>query len=210
MRKLKDARRPEILDATLEIVAERGLDAISMRSVAQRLGLTPMALYGYFRSKEELLDAVLGRLLTEVPLPPEGAPWREVLTHLAYGMRAVAQRHPTVLPLVLTRPGISPGALRLIDRIYQALLTAGVPPGEVPRLERSLSTFVIGHVLSEVSGRFSLGTLDPSARRAQLPPEELPGHDALAAVLDGPVDSEAEFRANLDDVFVMVESRVAR
>ncbi|WP_436530558.1 TetR/AcrR family transcriptional regulator [Actinoplanes sp. HUAS TT8] len=208
MRKLKDARRPEIVDATLDIVTERGLDGISMRSVAQRLGLTPMALYGYFRSKEELLDAVLGRLLEEIPPPPPGRDWREVMIHLAYGMRSLAQRRPTVAPLILTRPGVSPGTLRLIDRIYRALLDAGVPPAEVPRLERSLSTFVIGHVLSEVSGRFSLGSLDPAARRAQLAPEELPAHHALAAELDAPVDWEAEFRANLDDVISLVERRI--
>ncbi|MFI1988903.1 TetR/AcrR family transcriptional regulator [Actinoplanes sp. NPDC020271] len=210
MRKLKDARRPEILDAALAIVTERGLDALSMRSVAQRLGLTPMALYGYFRSKEELLDAILGRLLEEIDAPPDGAGWRETLTHLGYGMRAVAQRHPTVMPLILTRPAVSPATLRLIDWLYQALLSAGVPPSEVPRLERSLGTFVIGHVLSEVSGRFSAGLLDPAARRAQLPPGELPGHHALAAELDGPVDWDAEFRANLTDMIVLVESRIAR
>ncbi|BCY12223.1 TetR/AcrR family transcriptional regulator [Actinoplanes sp. L3-i22] len=208
MRKLKDARRPEILDATLEIVTERGLDALSMRSVAQRLGLTPMALYGYFRSKEELLDALLGRLLEEVTPPPEGSDWRAAMLHLSYEMRAVARRHPTVLPLVLTRPGVSPGTLRLIDQVYRALLSAGVPRAEIPRLERTLSTFVIGHVLSEVSGRFSVGSLDPAARRAQLPPAELPGHQALAAELDAPVDWEAEFRANAEDLLSLVERRI--
>ena len=205
MRKLKESRRPEIVDAALAVAAERGLDALSMRAVAQRLGLTPMALYGYFRSKDELLDAVLGRLLSEIPAPPAGLGWREVIEHLTYGLRAVATRYPSVLPLLLTRPAISPAAIQIVDVLYQALLAAGVPPAQVPRVERMLSTLAIGHTISEVSGRFSAGTLDPQARRAQLPPERLPGHHAIANHLDEPVDWTDEFRANLRDVCDLVE-----
>ena len=205
MRKLKESRRPEILEAALAVGAERGLDALSMRAVAGYLGLTPMALYGYFRSKDELLDAVVGHLLSEIPAPPAGAGWREVIEHLAYGLRAVAARHPSVLPLVLTRPADCPAAVQIVDALYQALLAAGVPPAQVPRLERMISTFGIGHTLSEVSGRFGPGTPGSQARRAQLPPERLPGHHAIASHLDDPVDWTAEFRADLRDMCDLVE-----
>jgi hypothetical protein len=110
-----------------------------------------------------------------------------------------------VLPLLLTRPAISPAALRIVDALYQALLDAGVPPAQVPRLERMISTFAIGHTLSEVSGRFGTGTLDPQARRAQLPPERLPGHHALANHLDDTVDWTDEFRADVHDMCDLVE-----
>jgi len=209
VRKLKESRRPEILDAALAIAAERGLDALSMRAVAQRMGVTPMALYGYYRSKDEMLDAVLGRLLAEIPIPPAGLGWREVIEQLAYGLRAVAVRYPSVLPLVFTRPAISPAAVRVVDATYQALLAAGAPPAQVPRLERMLSTFAVGHTLSEVSGRFGDGTLDPQARRAQLTPEQLPGHTCLASHLDNPVDWTDEFRTDLRDLCELVERLAA-
>jgi AcrR family transcriptional regulator len=208
VRKLKESRRPEILDAALAVAAERGLDGVSMRAVAQHLGLTPMALYGYYRSKDELLDAVLGRLLGEIPAPPTGLGWREVIEHLAYGLRAVAARHPAALSLLVTRPAVNPAAVRIVDAVYQALLAAGVPPGEVPRIERMLSTFVIGHLLSEVNGRFDAGSLDPRARREQLPPEQLPGHRALAEHLDAPVDWNQEFRTDLRELCDLVERLV--
>lgn len=209
VRKLKESRRPEILDAALAVAAERGLDALSMRAVAGRLGLTAMALYGYFRSKEDLLDAVVGRLLSEIPTPPAGLGWREVIEHLAYGLRDLATRYPSVLPLLLTRPAVSPAAVQIVDAVYQALLAVGVPSAQVPRLERMISTFAIGHTLSEVSGRFGPGTLDPQARRAQLPPERLPGHHAIAKHLDDTVDWTDEFRADLRDMCDLVE-RLAR
>jgi AcrR family transcriptional regulator len=200
VRKLKDSRRPEILDAALDVAVDRGLGGVSMRAVAQHLGLTPMALYGYFRGKDDLLDALLGRLLAEVPSVPAGLGWREVLEHLAEGMRAVAARYPAVLPLLWARPAVTPEAVRLVDVIYSALLDAGVPPGEVARRERMLSTFVIGFAVSEANGRFGPGSLDPAARRGQLPPAELPGHQRLAAHLDTPVDWAAEFRADLREL----------
>jgi len=67
-----------------------------------------------------------------------------------------------------------------------------------------LSTFVIGHLASEAGGRFGAGTLDPRGRRGQLPGGDLPGHRALAEWLDGPVDWEAEYRADLDDLRRMI------
>ena len=204
MRKLKDARRPEILDVALAIADERGLDAVSMRAVAQRLGLTPMALYGYFRSKEELLDGLVGRLLAEVPLPADEIGWRATLEQLTYGVREVARRHPTAMPLLLTRPAVSPAAVRVVDVVYRALLAAGVPAADVPRVERMISSFSLGHLISETSGRFTGGTLDPAQRRAQFAPGELPGHDRVAEVLNRPGDLDAELRADLDDVLGLV------
>lgn len=210
MRKLKESRRPEIVDAALAVAADRGLDALSMRAVAQRVGVTPMALYGYFASKDELLDAVVGRLLEEIPPTPPGLGWRETLQHLAYGLRSVARRYPAVLPVLLTRPAVSPGALRVVDVVYRALLDAGVPPGQVARVERMFSTFAIGHLLSEVSGRFGGGTLDPRARRAQLPPDTLPGHRVVGDHLDRPVDWDDEFLANLRDLCDLVAALAGR
>lgn len=124
-------------------------------------------------------------------------------------MRDVAGRYPAALPLLLTRPATSPGAMRVGDTAYRALLAAGVPPEQVPRLERMLSTFVIGHPLSEISGRFGDGTLDPRERREQLPPEGLPGHHALADRLDQPVDWDDEFRTDLRDLCDLVAARAA-
>lgn len=57
-------RREEILDAALDIADEHGVDAVSMRTVADRVGVTPMALYRHVKDKAALLDAMVGRLLT--------------------------------------------------------------------------------------------------------------------------------------------------
>ncbi|MES4908051.1 MULTISPECIES: TetR/AcrR family transcriptional regulator [unclassified Streptomyces] len=212
-------RREEILDAALAIADEQGLEAVSMRAVADRVGVTPMALYRHVSDKAALLDGIAGRLLASL-LPPderevragegegraaEPRAWDERLRGLAYACREVARRHPWVAHLLFSRPAVTPDAVRAVDVIYTALVDAGVPDREVPRLERLISTFVIGFAASEASGRFAPGTLDPRGRRGRLPEGELPGHGRLAPWLDLPVDLDAEFEADLEDIRRLVE-----
>lgn len=76
----------------------------------------------------------------------------------------------------------------------------------MPRLERLISTFVIGFAASEASGRFGTGSLDPRGRRGRLPEGELPGHGRLAPWLDLPWDLDTEFEADLDDLLRLIKA----
>src|SRR5690349_2120561 len=198
-------RRRQILDAALEIADEHGLAAVSMRAVAARVGMTPMALYPYVGSKAALLDGLVDRLLGELRVPDRTLDWRERLRQVAYGARGLARRHPAAFPLLFARPAVTPDAVRVVDSLYQALLDAGVPARSVDRVERMVSTFVLGFAVSEVNGRFSPGTV-VRAERINLAPEELSGHRALQPHLESPVDWDAEFDADLADLARMVES----
>jgi AcrR family transcriptional regulator len=200
-------RRREILLAALAIADEDGLSAVSMRSVAERVGVSAMALYPHVGSKEALLDGLVDVLLAELPSALVGQPddpWTK-LTALAHALRALARRHPSAFALLLARPSVTPDAVRSTDTVYQALLDVGVPAAQVPRIERLLSTFVLGFAASEVNGRFSSGTLNPRARRAQFVGGEVLAHHQLAEHLDQPVDWDAEFDADLEDLRAVVE-----
>jgi AcrR family transcriptional regulator len=194
------------LDAALAIADEQGLAAVTMRAVARRVGLTPMALYGHIEDKEGLLDSMLGQLLSEISLPGTAGTWQERLTLLANETRGLARRHPGAVALVFARPSVAPDAVRVVDAIYLALLEAGVAPSDVPRVERLVSTLVLGYATSEANGRFSAGTLNPRGRRAQLPEGELPGHALLRPWLDEHVDWDAEFSQDLADMMTLIES----
>lgn len=198
-------RGQEILDAALAIADEHGLDAVSMRAVAQRVGVTAMALYPHFSGKDALLDGLVGRVLSELTPPSGTASWQERLYALAHAVRDLAHRHPAVVPLLFSRPAVTADAVRVVDTIYQALLDAGVPEAQVARLERLVSTFVLGYAISEVSGRFAAGTLGTRERRAQLPDTDLPAHHNLAGWLDGPWSWDAEFDADLADLTRTIE-----
>jgi AcrR family transcriptional regulator len=205
-------RKQQILDAALAIADEKGLGAVSMRAVAERAGVTAMALYPHVGSKAELLDGMMGRLLTGL-LPSVGGggepDWRHRLRALAHAARTLYRAHPWAAALLFSRPATDPDAVRVVDLIYTALLDAGVPPAQVPRLERLTSTFALGFAASEAGGRFGPGDLDPRERRALLSGQPLPGHRALTRWLGAPVDWDAEFEADLDDVIRLVEAAAA-
>src|SRR5690348_7911745 len=137
-----------------------------MRAVAERVGVSAMALYPHVGSKEALLDGLVDVLLAELPVAEVAGddPWSR-LTALAHELRALAHRHPSAFGLLLSRPSVTPDAVRATDAVYQALLDAGIPDAQVPRVERLLSTFVLGFAASEVNGRFGAGTVDPRGRR---------------------------------------------
>jgi len=201
--------RASILDAALELADERGLGATSMRAVAERVGVTPMALYPYVGSKAALLDGLVDRMLAEF-LPDigahEGRPWRDRLRLIGYGVRELARRHPTTFTLLFDRPAVTPDAVRVVDAIYRALLDAGVPDKDVPRLERLFTTFCLGFALSDVNGRFAVGGVNPRARRAAAAPGAVPAHEQLAPVLDSELDLDAEYEADLENLIDLVAS----
>jgi hypothetical protein len=169
-----------------------------------------MALYPHVASKDALLDGMVDLLLRELlpqlePLPADADWWTRLVT-LARAVRKLAALHPSVFSLLLSRPSATPDAVRVTDVLYRAVLDAGIPEAHVARVERLISTFVMGFAASEVNGRFNRGTLNPRARRAQLAPEEIPAHYRLADHLDRPIDWDAEFEADLEDLRTLIET----
>jgi len=147
--------RATVLAATLALADKHGLGAVSMRAVADRVRVTPMALYRHVGDKSALLDGLVEQLLLELPLPDPALGWQDRMDALGIAIRATARRHPDVFPLLLQRPAATPGALRVRDTVYQVLRDAGVDEPLVPRVERLLSTFVLGFAASEAGGRFT-------------------------------------------------------
>lgn len=202
--------RNAIVKAAIGLADKHGMDAVSMRAVAERVGVTPMALYPHVGSKAALLDAMVTAILRDLEPPPAGATWQERLVHLARQSRQMTRARPWVAMLMFSRPAIEPDAARVVDVIYQALLDAGVPDADVPRLERLLSTFVLGFGASESAGRFASWRDDPQARarRGQVPGGPLPAHDRLMPHLERRMDLDAEFEADLADLQLLVEARI--
>jgi len=201
-------RREEILDAAVAIADERGIEAVSMRAVAERVGVTPMALYSHVGDKTGLLDAMNGWVLAKLAKSPRSTdPWQR-LFDFARASRRLTHRHPWAAQLLLSRPVNTAEGVSGVDEIWVALLEIGVPPSDVPRVERMLSTFVVGFAASEAGGRFR--RLNPRGRRDQTTGQTLPGHAAVADRLGNKTDWDAEFDADLDDLRRLVETVVAR
>jgi AcrR family transcriptional regulator len=146
--------RDEVLDTTLALAEERGLDAVSMRAVADRLGVTPMALYRYVGDKQGLLDGLVERLMREMPEDDPSLSPRDRLRAFGTGIREVARRHPELFPLLFMRPTRTPDAVRPREAVQAMLRDAGLPEEIVQPFQRLLDTIGMGLAASEAGGRF--------------------------------------------------------
>jgi hypothetical protein len=148
-------------------------------------------------------------LLAELPPPDPTAAWADRLGQIATAARNLARQHAAVMPLIFSRPAVTEDAVRVVDIIYQALLDAGVPPAQVPRMERLVTTFVLGYAVSEAGGRFGAGNDNPRGRRGRVPGGDMFAHGELARWLEEPVDWDAEFAADVADLAGLIRAVAA-
>ena len=121
--------RDVILDAA-EAIASRGFDALTMRAVAGRLGAVPMALYNHFATKEELVNALLDRVLSRFSPPPATGDWTEDLRRFARAHRHVLAGHPWAVGAIFTRPNPGPSAVAIGDHAFGVLARGGFAEDE--------------------------------------------------------------------------------
>jgi AcrR family transcriptional regulator len=195
--------RAQIVSSALELVAESGLQSLSMRSVAARVNATPMALYRHVRDKEDLEDAILDLVLGQLVSPVGNQVWHERLRSLARAGRRMIRDNPAIASLIQTRASRYTGAVSFVDAIYLTLLDAGVPAAQVPRLERLTTTFTLGFAASEANGRFAADTVRSDRGTG------FPGHEHIALTLAVAPDWDAEFEADLDDLVAIIETHLS-
>lgn len=146
--------RAAVLRASVEIADELGLAAVTMQAVADRLGVTPMALYRHVENKDDLLNGIVECLLAEISEAVGDVSGTDGLSELGHAMRTTARRHPSAFPLMLQRPATTPAARQVRDRAYAKLAELGVSKSDVAGVERVMSTALLGFAASEVTGRF--------------------------------------------------------
>jgi AcrR family transcriptional regulator len=133
--------REEIVASALDLLDEEG--AFTMRKVAQRLDVGTMTLYGHFRHKDELLDAVVEAGVPRIVAPAEG-PWHERLKTLMLAMHEEVSAHPGLARLRFERPLVSAGALEITEAAMAMLDEGGFDTGEAATAYRVLLLFVLG------------------------------------------------------------------
>ena len=126
--------RERVVAEALTVISADGVDALSMRALAARLGVVPGALYRHVRSKEQLCDLVVDGVLAEVDCQADRAlSWTGQVQVLAHRLRAVLEGHPGIAGLLKTRDPIGPHSLALAEAFLAPLWAAGLPDQETRR-----------------------------------------------------------------------------
>ncbi len=142
----------EVVAAAVAIADAEGLAALSMRRVADALGLSPMALYTYVPSKAELLDLMLDKIAAESAVP-DANDWRGQLEQLARGRWAMAQRHPWLIQVGMHRPPLGPHILANAEVALAALDGLGLSELEMDQLTSAIGDYVRGAIRAAMDAR---------------------------------------------------------
>jgi AcrR family transcriptional regulator len=142
--------RDKIAAAALAIADAEGFASVSMRRIAQEMGVGTMSLYYYVKTKADLVAAMDDALLSEVLAPSLPGNWREALTIIASRTRDVFLRHPWALSSMLSAP---PGlnAMRHMEQCLQVLAKTNMTAGEKLTLLATVDDFVFGYALREAA-----------------------------------------------------------
>src|SRR5215211_5604006 len=197
--------REELAHRALAIMDAHGAEALTMRGLAEELGMGTMSLYRYFPSKNDLMDAAIDVAAPEIELPEPGSgPWKDHLAGLARALFDTALRHPSVARERFDRPLQSPGAIRVTDRALALLLEAGLSKRDAVAAFKALlihtlgaAAFVAAESRPEVRQR-------AQQRHSSVRSEELPAMAAVAdeftAALGGNEAFELGLAALLDEI----------
>ncbi|MDF3301420.1 TetR/AcrR family transcriptional regulator [Streptomyces tropicalis] len=217
---LRDRRRARpgglTLDAitatALRIADDEGLDALTMRAVADRLSVRHTSLYRHVASREELLVELVDHMLGEIRLPGPGRGWRAGTESGAREYRRVLLAHRALVPLLPRGQLLGPNALRAREAGLRLLVEAGWPAERAVRIYLTVTHYVVGAVVLDTGG-----AARTAARRAamadlfaSLPAGRHPLVTAHSALLGGP-DGDDEFdfglRCLLDGIASTREDR---
>ena len=141
--------RDRLVSVAVELADEEGLAALTIRALAGRLGVQPMALYHHLPNKDAILDAIVDAVYAEVYLPSTMAPWRDELTERSRSMRAALRRHPWGLALMETRANPGHANLANHEAVLDVLRTAGFSLPATAHAYAVLDAFVYGFSLQE-------------------------------------------------------------
>jgi len=179
--------RERVVAEALAVIAEEGVEALTMRSLAARLGVVPGALYRHVRNKEQLQDLVLDGVLAEVDYHLDHAqPWTEQIKLLAHRLRAVLEDHPGVAGLLKTRDPLGPHSLALAEALLGPLQAAGFGDREAGLAFFLVVDYTVGFAVSSPRTSVNEQRVRDAAVRTQLheffrslPPDRFPALVAL-------------------------------
>ncbi|MFN8081187.1 MAG: TetR/AcrR family transcriptional regulator [Kineosporiaceae bacterium] len=143
--------RERVLEAAVRIADDAGIAALTMRSLAEELGVKPMSLYHHVRNKEEILDGIVDVVFAEIDLPDPSGDWREQVRRRAGSARQALRRHPWALALLETRTRPGPETLRQHDAMLGTFRAAGFSLPATAHAYAVVDAFVYGFALQEAS-----------------------------------------------------------
>lgn len=147
--------RERLLRAAIVVADADGIGSLTMRKIADLVGVETMSLYHHVANKAEVLDGMVDVVFSEIELPSREIGWRASMRRRAFSVRAVLLRHRWAIGLMDSRPNPGPATLRHHDAVIGTLREAGFSIAMAAHAFSVLDSYIYGFVLQEVSLPFS-------------------------------------------------------
>jgi AcrR family transcriptional regulator len=202
--------RQRIVSSAIESADADGLDAVTMRGVAGALNVTPMALYRHIANRDDLIDAMIDVVFSELGLPLGGATWKAAMRDRAVSLFGALSRHRWAIGLMESRRHPGPANLRHHDAVIGKLRSAGFDMAEVAHAYSILDGYIYGFATTNLNIPFQT----PSEMTAMaedmfepFPANEYPNLAEFVAdhVMQPGYNHEIEFEYGLDVILDALE-----
>jgi AcrR family transcriptional regulator len=164
--------KERILRAAVALADREGVGSLSMRKLAQELGVEAMSLYHHVANKEALLDGMVDLVFGEIELPSGDADWKAAMRRRAISTRAALRRHPWAIGLMESRRTPGPANLRHHDAVIGCLRRGGLSVALTAHAYSLLDSYIYGFAMQEASLPFT--TPQETAEVAQTIMAEFP------------------------------------
>lgn len=190
--------RPRALATALAVADESGIEALTMRRLANELGVEAMSLYHHVAGKDDILDGMIELVFAEIDLPGDDLDWRSAMRHRARSFRDALIRHPWAIGLLESRRSPGPSLLRHHDWMIGRCRRAGFSLEAAAHAFWLIDSFVYGSALQQISLPFTDDTDMADAAASMLPGAHADQYPHLAALV---AEVVAEDQYRVDDQF---------
>jgi AcrR family transcriptional regulator len=143
--------RERVLAGALAVADSAGIAGLTIRSLAEKLGVRPMSVYYYVANKDEILDAIVDLVFGEIELPLPDGDWHAEMRRRAISARHVLRIHPWAIQLLQSRTNPGAATLRHHDAVLGALRGAGFSVEMTAHAFALIDSYVFGFALSEAA-----------------------------------------------------------
>ena len=143
--------RERVLRAAISYADAGGLEALTMRQLAEELEVAPMALYRHIANKDDLIDAMVDVVFSEIGLPPGGTDWKTAMRERAIALRDVLLRHRWAIGRMESRRSPGPANLRHHDAVLGKLRAAGFSVAMAVHAYSLLDSYIYGFALTKMN-----------------------------------------------------------
>ena len=193
--------RVRILSAAIDLADKDGIESLSMRKLAQEMGVKAMSLYNHVTNKDDILDSIVDIVVSEIELPKIGGDWRDAMRRRAISAHDILLHHPWAAMALMSRMNVGSAMLKYVDMTLGCLCEAGFSCEMADHVINVIDSHIYGFTLQELN--FPINESDYSEAAMQglpiIPADKYPYLNKLThQVIEGSYDGIHNFGFGLE------------